>query len=80
MNDFTEGQRALIRQIAQSVAEELKDDLLEAFDERIKLHALSCERRQLPRKLKWFMVGAIVGGGLLGGGAGFGLSRLIWLF
>ncbi len=75
MTQFTEEQKALIREIAWEVGDAISARFDKRIDERIERHRLKCPFN----RFLWILIGVLLLGGLLGGLAGSGAMNALRL-
>lgn len=74
---LTDGEQALIRQIAQEVAKEVASEMCKRIDQALRLHQAECPGAILPGQLKLLVVGVAFGSAALSAGGVVGILRLL---
>ena len=75
-NTLSEGDRAIVREIATEAAEVINRRIEKEIDQAIRLHQATCPGASFPIRLKLLVVGVGLGSGLLSAGTIAGLAKL----
>jgi len=75
-NTLTEGDRALVREMAREVAETMARQIAAQVRQMIRLHQAECPGANMPMRFKMIAIGVGLGSGLLSAGGVFGLLRI----
>ena len=74
---LTEGDKAIVKEIAYEVSNTIVERLEKAMDERLALHVSSCPHGEKVKKFKAMMLGVGIGLMAAGGGLTYVVARML---
>ncbi len=77
---LTDGDKAIVREIAWEVSDTIMERIEKRQDEQIEAHQSNCPTGRAVSRAKWLFVGIAIGAGLVGSSGTFAALKLFKVF